>query len=144
MTTLSGTAPPLLRRRWIQLMLIIVTNAVLQALLVLPSPWGTDARAVITAAGSLVVLIVAGVLAMRAIRRGAPSASLGTSIAHHPWRFIFAIFGTVLIAIVSWFIGLICIAFLPGPLAIAVAWLAIGALVCLPMTWFVRLKRLPV
>jgi hypothetical protein len=143
MTKVSGTAPPLLRHRWIQLMLIIVTNAVLQAMLVLPSPWGTDAAAIITAAGSLSVLVVAGIFAVRAIRRSAPSASFGKSIAHHPWRFTVTIFGTLIIVMLSWLIGLICIAFLPGPLAVAVAWLVIGALVCLPITWFVRLTRLP-
>jgi hypothetical protein len=131
-------------KRWLRLSLIIVVNALLQVLLVLPSPWGTDSVAVIAGVGSLIVFVGVGVLAIRTIRQGDPSSTLLKSIANHPWRFIFAVLGTLIIAALCWLIALLCVAFLPGSLAIFIAWIAMGALACLPIYWFIKLRRMAV
>lgn len=128
-------------KRWLRLSLIIVVNALLQVLLVLPSPWGTDSVAVITGVGSLIVLVGAGVLAVRTIRQSDSSSTLLKSIANHPWRFIFAVLGALIIAALCWLIALLCVAFLPGSLAIFIAWIVMGALSCLPIYWFIKFRR---
>ena len=134
-----------------RLLLIVAANALLQALLVVPSPWGTSISAIACALASLVVLTIAGMLAVRALGRQLPPADRTGTALHraartvraHPWGVILTAVGTLALAVVCWLISLLAIAFLPGPLAVAVAWIGIGALACVPMAWWIRLARLP-
>lgn len=138
MTTQATTRS---QRRWPRLSLILVVNAMLQALLVIGSPWGTDAMAWLAALGSAVVMVGAALLAARTLRAGHSRRGIASTIATHPWRFAVAVFGALLIGAACWIIALVCVAFLPGLLAILTAWLLIGALACLPIAWWVRLSQ---
>lgn len=122
--------------RWLQLVAVIVMNALLQALLVAPSPWGTSLSALATAIGSLIVLGGSGYLAVRILRNGRPDRVRRSPT---PWRIMLLVIGTLFIAAICWPLALLSIAFLPGPVAIIVAWILIGALASLPISWWVHL-----
>lgn len=129
------------RRRWLTLGLIVVANAVLQTVFVLPSPWGSGPLALATALGSALALVAAAVFVVRALRTDAEERSMKRAIAARPWRFVMTLLGTVIVAGACWVIALLCVAFLPHPLAITVAWLLIGALACWVIAWWLGLRR---
>lgn len=147
-TGLPGIPRLLARAGW-RLLAIVLANAALQALIVVPSPAGLGVVALACGIASLVVLVVAGMLAARALGASLPPARhdgralerAGQTIRAHPWRFALAILGTIVAGLAGWLIGLITTAFLPGPLAVLVAWIGIGLIACVPFAVWVRLAR---
>lgn len=126
---------------WLRLVGVVLGNALLQTLLVMPAAGASGLVDLLTAIGSLIALVVAGVLAARVMRRGATTVNRRPSTARHRWRVVGTIVASVLIMVISWLIALLFIAFLPGPVAVAVTWLVVGTLACVAISLWVRLRR---
>jgi hypothetical protein len=143
LTMLRGAARPLL--------IAIIANAVLQSLLTLPSPSGMDLVAILCAVGSLVVLIAAVRLAARALartltstpRQGTAWQRARNTVRTYPWRFVRVLIGSMALGALGWLVGLLVVVFLPGLLAIIVAWILIGMLACPIIAWWSRLAHMP-
>lgn len=145
--TSTPTTDATTRRTAPTLIGIVLVNAALQTLLILPPGFGLVPT--LCAIASLLVMIGAAVLATRTIgntmpstpRQGSALRRAGDTVRTYPWRFIRILLGTAVLAALCWLVALLTIAFLPGPVAIFITWIVIGLVAWLLIRWWVRLSR---